>query len=285
MLNNPRTVAIVTTVLCVASLFWLLSTQKVNSSLQSTLKDEKLRSEALLSEKLLLMKDVAKIKDQLASLRGINAGLDEVVKASEAKVAAREQELGKLRAQNASLAKLRKQREELLGLQRDLERELASVRSLLMAAESENYARSQTIARLQEQNRLLTEDLNRAVNASLDRFQMQTVKGRKERLTVRARKTDKLMAAFDVPASLTNVTFRIIDKDGNALGPTDGTIASRFTPSEQNVVASAHQGHLVDAVQKVEMEYLPKKKLRSGVYTVEILNDNLYVGSANVKLR
>lgn len=285
MLQNPRTVAIATTVLCIASLFWLLSTQKVNSSLQSTLEQEKLRSEALLSEKLLLEKDVAKVKDQLAGLRGINAELDEVVKVAEAKFAAREQELAKLRKQNASLYQLRKQREELLRLQSDLERELLTVRSSLTAMENQNQALSQTIAQLQEQNSLLTRDLNRAMIASLDRFQVQTVKGKKERLTVRARKTDKLIAAFEVPASLRNLTFRITDQEGKALTSAEGTIVSRLIPSAHNLVASADDGQLVDTVQKVEMEYLPRKKLQSGVYTVEILNDNLYVGSVNVKLR
>jgi len=285
MLKNPRTVAIATTVLCIASLLWLVSAQKVNSSLQSTLEQEKLRSEALLSEKLLLEKDVAKVKDHLTSLRGINAGLDEVVKAAEAKLAAREQELGKLRKQNASVPQLRKQREELMKMQHDLEQELLAVRSTLTAMQHENHALSQTIAQLQEQNSMLNRDLNRAMIASLDRFQIQTVKGKKERLTVRARKTDKLIAAFEVPASLTNLTFRIIDEEGKALSSNQGTIVSRLIPSEKNLVASTQEGQLVDAVQKVEMEYLPKKRLQSGVYTVEILNDNLYVGSVNVKLR
>lgn len=283
-LNNPRTIAIATTVLCVASLFWLLSTQRVNSSLQSTLEQEKLRSEALLSEKLLLEKDIEKAKSQLSSLRGINEELDQVVRTTEAKFAARELELKKLKKQNASLEDLRKQRQALLKIQSDLERELASVRSAFSGLESENQILSQKLAQLQEQNGILMNDLNRAVLASMDRTQVQTVKGRKERLTVRARKTDKLIASFDVPGSFRNISFRVLDGNGKLMTDKEGTIVSHTVPSANNAVASA-ENYSVESVQKVHMEYLPKVKLRSGVYTVEILNDNLYVGSVNVKLR
>ena len=38
-------------------------------------------------------------------------------------------------------------------------------------------------------------------------------------------------------------------------------------------------------LQKVEMIFIPKEKLKTGVYMVEILNANLYVGSLKVKLK
>lgn len=283
-LNNPRTIAIATTVLCVASLFWLLSTQRVNNSLQSTLEKEKLRSEALLSEKLLLEKDIEKAKDQLSSLRGINHELDQLAKKTEAKFAVREQEMQKLKKQNASLADLKKQRQELLNIQRELERELAGMQRAFAELQGQNQVLSQTVAHLQEQNRMLTSDLNRAVFASMDRLQVQTVKGRKERLTVRARKTDKLIANFEVPGSFRNISFRVLDGQGKVLTAKEGTIVSQVVSPENNLVAST-ENYAVESTQKIQMEYMPKVKLQSGVYTVEILNDNLYVGSVNVKLR
>ena len=272
------------TALCITSLIWLMSTRSVNSSLQSGLEKERLKSEALLSEKLLIEKDLEKVKTQLASLRGINGDLDELVKATEAKLAARDLELGKLKKRDATIADLKKQRQELLHLQIELENELVSARTSLAEMVNQNEVLSQTIAQLRDQNRILANDLNRAMVASLDRMQVEAVKGKKERLTVKARKANKLIASFKVPASLQNISFRIIDPKGDMLGEKQGTIASRVTALEDNVLAST-DNQTVEALQVVRMEYLPKQKLQPGVYTVEILNDQLYVGSLNVKLR
>lgn len=284
LFKNSKTLALVATALCITSLIWLMSTQRVNTSLQSGLEKEKLKSEALLSEKLLIEKDLEKLKTQLASLRGINGDLDELVKATEARLAARDLELGKLNKRDATAADLKKQRQELLRLQMELENELVSARASLAEMVNQNEALSQTIAQLQDQNRILANDLNRAMVASLDRMQVEAVKGKKERLTVKARKASKLIASFKVPASLQNISFRIIDPKGAKLGEKQGIIASHVTRLEDNVLASTGN-QTVEALQVVRMEYVPKQRLQPGVYTVEILNDQLYVGSLNVKLR
>jgi myosin heavy subunit len=285
IVKNPKAVATIATVLCVASLFWLVTTQRVNHSLETDLEHEKLRSEALLSEKLLLEKDIEKMKTQLSGLKGLNGDLDILVRNTEAKFAEQEAEMKKLRSANASLALVRKQREQLLSIQQELERELQAMRGSLSELERENQTLSSTIAQLQDQNQLLMADLNRAMIASIDHSQVQAVKGRKDRLTVRARKTNKLIADFEVPGSLRNISYRILDPKGNPLTEKQGVIVSHATPSGDHVLASAGDGTLGNGLQKVRMEYLPKVKLQSGVYTVEILNDNLYVGSMNVKLR
>ena len=283
--RNPKAIAIAATALCMASLLWLMSTQSVNRALEINLQNEKLRSEALLSEKLLLEKDMEKMRTQLTSLRGINNDLDEVVRKTEMRMTSQGSELAKLKKQNASLAQIRKQREDLLVLQTNLQNELAALRASYADLEVTNAALSNTIAQLQEQNRLLSQDLNQAMFASMDRTQVEAVKGKKEKLTVRARKTQKLIANFDVPASLRNISFRITDQQGKVFADKHGVIVSRTSVSDANVLASTGEGPAGSGLQKVQMEYIPKQKLQSGVYTVEILNDNLYVGSLNVKLR
>ena len=283
-LKNPKAIAVMATVACIASLLWLMSIKSVNSSLESGLEREKLRSESLLSEKLLLEKDLEKLKTQLASLRGINSELDALVTATEGKLVARDLELRRLKKQDATLASLRKERQELLRLQTQLENELLSAHTSLADMMSQNEHLSQTVAQLQEQNRMLANDLNRVSVAALDRLQVEAVKGKKERLTVRARRASKLIASFKVPASMQNISFRIIAPKGEILGEKQGIIASRITPLQDNAMASANN-QTIDGLQEVRMEYLPKQRLQSGVYTVEILNDQLYVGSLNVKLR
>jgi hypothetical protein len=266
-------------------MFWLAATKSVNSSLESNLEHEKLRSEALLSEKLLLEKDLEKMRNQLISLKGVNSDLDVRVNDLEMRYLERESELIKLRKQNASLADIKRQRDLVQKLQEELETELLSARNLIADLESQNQSYENVIARLQEQNSALVRDLNRAMFASIDHPQVQAVRGKKEKLTVRARKTNKLIADFEVPASLTNISYRILDPKGILMTDKHGVVASHVAPNERNILASASHEKVGDGLQKVRMEYLPKVKLESGVYTVEILNDNLYVGSLNVKLR
>lgn len=283
--RNPKAIALATTVLCMASLVWLMSTLRVNNTLETNLQNAKLKGEALLSEKLLLEKDIEKMRGQLSSLKGINTDLDNLVSQTEARMSSQESELRKLKKQNSSLTQVRKQREELLQLKTDLEGQLLALRASYADMENTNMVLSNTIAQLQEQNRLLTRDLNNAMFATMDHTQVQAVKGKKERLTVKAKRTHKLVADFQIPASLRNVSFRILDQNGNVLTDKQGMIVSKTDVSDENVVASIGDNGAGNGQQKVHMEYIPKQRMRSGTYTVEILNDNLYVGSLNVKLR
>lgn len=283
-LNNAKAIAVVTTALFVGSLFWLMNTKRMNSSLETGLQQEKLKSEKLLSERLQLEKDIETFRDQLLSLKETNLELGNTVSSATAKLQKQEADYQRMKRENLSLAQIRKQKQDLVAIKSQLENELQMLRTSYATLEEKNNELNNTVASLQERNMILTNDLNRAVFASVDQSQIQAVKGKNERLTVRARKAKKLIANFEIPANMKNLTFRIIDSKGNALTPKDGTIASNITPSENSYTASSDAAVVGNKLQQVEMTYIPKEKLKTGVYTVEILNDNLYVGSLKVKL-
>lgn len=283
-LKSSKAVAVVTTVLFVGSVMWLMNTKSVNSSLEAGMKEQQLRSEALLSEKLLLEKDMEKFKDQLAKLRGENASLDDLAKKAMARLKEQESGYDRMKRENASLAQVRKQRQELEALKNQLQNELTSLRASYAALEAKNNELNNTIVALQERNKTLTDDLNRAMFATVDQTQIQAVKGKAEKLTVKARRTKKLIASLEVPANLKNLSFRIADSNGNVLKPEQGTLAFTAVPSDNNITASSDPGVEGNKLQRVELVYLPKQKLKTGVYTVEVLNENLYVGSLKVRL-
>jgi uncharacterized protein YhaN len=285
MMKSSKAIAVVTTALFMVSLFWLLNTKRINSSLETGLQSEKLKSESLLSEKLFLERDIQKMKDQLFTIKGENVQLNQVLESASEKLKAQEAEYNRMKKNNASLTQIRKQRQELLALQSQLENELQSLRASYTELEAKNNDLNNTLAFLQERNQMLTDDLNRAMFAAVDHSHVQALKGKKERLTVRARKTSKLIANFEVPGNLKKLSFRVIDPQGNALSAKDGTITSTTSPSDESYTASTDSEAEGKKLQKVEMVYAAKAKLKSGLYTVEILNENLYVGSLNVKLR
>lgn len=269
----------------VASLVWLMNTRSVNGSLEAGLQNEKLKSESLLSEKLLLEKDLQRIREQLTTLEGKNSDLDNLVKSTSEKLNRQEADYLRMKRENQSLSQIKKQRQELIALQSQLENELQALKESYAQLESRNSELNMTIASLQERNKVLSDDLNRAMFASLDQSQIQAVKGKSERLTVKASRAKKLIATCEVPANLKQLSFRILDAKGAALTQDDGAIASTILPSEKNYIASADDNSAGNKLQKVEMTFVPKKKLKTGVYTVEILNENLYVGSLKVKLK
>lgn len=283
IIKSSKAVALVTTALFVASLFWLMNTKRVNSSLEAGLNDEKLKSEQLLSEKLLLEKDIDKMKGQLVSLKETNLDLNDAINKATARLQAQEADYKRMKRENASLAQIKEQRKALTALQSQLENELLAARNANVELEEKNKELTNSVAMLQEKNRILGNDLNRALFSAVDHSMVQAVK-KSQRLTVKAKRTKKLMAHFEVPSGLKTLSFRITDDRGKVMTEKDGTIVSTITPSEQNVTASTDDNQSINALQKVEMTFVPKARLKSGVYTVEILNDNLYVGSMKLKL-
>jgi myosin heavy subunit len=279
-----KTIAMATTGLFVASLFWLINTKRINNSLEAGLQKQMLKSEELLSEKLLLEKDIQRFNEQLFALKEENLEFDNLVKSTEAKLKSQESSYNRMKRENMSLAQVKKQRQELIALQSQLENEITALKSSYTRLQEQNQDLNNTVTALQERNKILNDDLNKAMFAAVDQSQIHALKGRNERLTVRAKRTKKLVANFEVPASLKNLSFRIVDPKGNALTANHGTIASTSMPSENNITASSGSDVPGNKLQKIEMVYLPKEKLKTGVYTVEILNENLYVGSLKVKL-
>lgn len=284
--NSPKVIALTLTALLFASMIWLMNEKRLNSLLEEGLGKEKLKSESLLSEKLLLEKDIVKFKAQLSSLTGQNQELDKILKQTSLKLEAKEAEFSRVNKENASLQKIKKQQNELLAIRKDLDVQIENLKATLQGLQAENNTLNNKVAYLEQRNKLLNDELHKAMLASVDHAQTDALQGKSERLTVKAKRTNKLVANFEVPAELNNLSFRVVSPSGSALSPKDGTIASRVVSVSDNMVASsATTSNLNTKVKQVEMVYIPSKKLTAGTYKIEILNDNLYVGSLQVKLR
>lgn len=284
-LTNPKLIAAITTAVCVASLVWLMNTNHVNDSLHTGLRDEKLKNEKLLSEKLLLERDIHRANDQLNVLKAENGSLDGKVRAAEQRLREQEAAYHELKKkQNASLASVKKHRDELALLNRDLESQVRQLQTANASLLTENAQLQHTVASLQEKNRLLVNDLHLAMQSVMDHTEVHAVKKRQERLTVKAGRTKKLVATFEVPASLKNLKYRLVDPGGAILSHDHGTFASRVVSSSE-LTASTEAMSRGANPQVVEVIFSPAKKLKPGLYKLEILNDDLYVGSMKVTLQ
>ena len=95
--TNSTAISIALTALLVGSLFWLMATKRVNSSLETGLQEQKLKSETLLSEKLLLEKDMQKMKDHLSRVTGESDEMRELMKSTSAKLETQELEYNRMK--------------------------------------------------------------------------------------------------------------------------------------------------------------------------------------------
>lgn len=283
--KNTKVAAAVVITLLVISLVGMVMLYNSNGELQGNLNTEKLKGESILSQKLMLEKDLAKFKSQIESLNGTNSKLDRELALTSARLAAKEAEFKKVQNESMSLKQLKKQHMELLALQKEWENSMASMKDKLQSLENEKNDMSKAIASLEERNKILSDDLLKSQLAFLDYSQLETLK-KNNKLTASSRNTKKLKATFEVPSNLKEISFKITDPSGKVLTEKEGTIASRIVTDTKNYTASAASyAETAKNLKQMEMIYLTNNKLKPGTYKIQVLSENLYVSSMQVRLK
>jgi hypothetical protein len=251
-----------------------------NASLKKHLQNEQIKSESLLSEKLLLDKTIVALKADLNNLKGRNTHLDKVIADITGKLTRKESEVQQLIAQKSSTAELKKKITELENLKSQLNEELA-----VLYLKTNRLNDEKDI--LQKEN----EQLN-ATNALLkslvaDNYRIEAVKGKKEKLTSIARRTDKLMVSFDLPDNCGDaVTFKIITPEGLELSSTDhNSMSMVIHDNSLNYLTSTDENTLTFNTKRVEMVYKPETKLIKGIYRFNVYNEGNYLGSTQLRLK
>lgn len=286
MIQNPKIIAGTVTFLLAIALVGLISFYETNQSLEAGLNGEKLKSERILSEKLSLEKEITKLKQSISSLQGKNADLDKMLVSTISKVAAKERELSMISRENASLKQYKQQYADIQKIKNDLEAQVLALNNALTASNKEKELLNRMVAELQVKNKTLSDELVQIQIASLDDVRVEAFK--KSRLTVSAKKTQKLDVNFMIPAnySTENLQFKISDPSGRVLSATDGMIAYVETQDAPILTADASNMLYLKQTKQVKMEYRPKKKLKGGIYKIEVSNaDNKYMGSLQVRLK
>lgn len=138
---------------------------------------------------------------------------------------------------------------------------------------------------LERTNAGLRADMERmaADQAMLDQSLTQAFKGKRERTTVMAKKTRKLQLSMVLPPSTSKkATYVITTPDGQRVDGSDPAVSVVATPSEG--LASVGQGGDSGA-EEVKLAYAPKKRLKAGLYRIEVRADGRSLGSTFIALR
>ncbi|UXP32486.1 hypothetical protein N6H18_00660 [Reichenbachiella agarivorans] len=294
-IRKESAIAVVATILLFMSLIGVVMYKSSNASLKSDLDTERLKSESLLSEKLSINKEIHKLKGEMSSLMGKNTELDKFLNSANKTLASKESEIKALKKENLTVKSLQKQLAEIKGIKKDLEKQIAAL-NMNMEEMARNNRKTEelnnTIANLQSENAILDENTKLLSALVAQNFRVESLKGKKERLTVNSKATRKLMVGFDVPQNVTeDVSFKITTPEGKLLNSNDKSISYRVIEDKDSMMENDFYVSLspsigdFDVSKRIEMSYKPKEKLSSGIYKIDIYNRDLKLGSCQIRLK
>lgn len=259
-----------------------------NSGLKNQLADEKLKSEMLLSAKLSLDKSVTKMTKDMYDLKGKNSQLDKKIIEANEKILQKNNHIEKLLAENASAKAIGQKNKELEILIQQLNKDITNLNNSLATAKSDYLNLSEKLASSEKAKSDLSSD-NSVLKAMIsDNYRTEALRGKKDKLTVNARRTNKLQLSFDLPGyNEKDVYFRIITPDGKEYSSeTDNAITINIKENGDGLLASSNPKEFGGyGTKRVEMTFKPKEKLQDGIYQFNMYNEGRFIGSTLLRLK
>lgn len=284
---NNRTLTYVGAVIIALLLISTVLAIVSNSRKKRDLNAEKLRTEALLSEKTAVDKELENLKNDFSILRDKADASEKLLAAAESEISEKERRISSLSRANSSLNKDKKELEELRLVKADLDKEYADLKSNHEKLVSRSNELENSLAALESQKSDLVQKLQMVETFNTDNFQVYGSRGKNDNLTFRACRTKKLNVDFEVPQNLTEtISFKITTPSGTVITPDDKALAWTVSQAPRNYTASlsAVTGEFEQSRQ-VSLTYAPKEKLASGEYKIQIICKEKNIGNCRVRLK
>lgn len=281
--QSSKIVAAITTLLLIASVIYITGLLGRNARLSDDVKSRKLDKEIMLSEKLLLEKELAKLHTEQLTLHDSVGYLNHRLGEAAGNLQAKETQIRSLQTAHKPLDDMRRRQKELAEVKHMLEQKLAYYKMTLDNIQNENEDALRTITLLRGQNRSLIAELSAAHMLSVNSVLVQVL-NRRDGLTIRSRNAKRLSVVADIASTIDSPVFKITGPQGNVLSADDGTLATRVVSgSTPSLFASTRKNgdvlSLLPESKRVEMVFSPAQRFESGIYTIDVLNDGLVIGS------
>lgn len=248
----------------------------------------RLAKEELIGEKLQLEKQLAELERKHADTKGQAKDAEQRILDLEQRLAQvqRSARPGAATAQSGATGNSGRMKRDLadaLDAQDRLRRELGAAqdgqRSLQEQLNMLRADRDALAARLGQQQQGAQMVNNAAVDA---------LRGRRQHLTVRARRTNEIRMAFDLPEHIaSNASFQIISPSGKTFE--GGGAALSVMPGQEHDDALAARFMLAGGGQerasRVHLHFRPEKRLEAGTYRIDIRSGELYLNTVMLNLR
>lgn len=256
---------------------------RAKQELKKDMDKERLHAESLLSEKLLLEKEMVDFRNQLNALSGQNRSLDEMLNSSKQQLEEKESRVNALLKENGKAKDLQKELNELRQMRNEMEQQVRRLLTNLAEMQSENDRLNSAVTALQDENdHLKAESLK---NSLTDNYRVEALKKKKMRLTAAAKQANALIASFTLATDdASSIEFKITTPAGEVIAGKEQGI-SFIALDESSLMANLESKASIDITKRVEMTYKPDKKLVPGIYKIGLYNGGDYLGSCQVKLR
>lgn len=261
-----------------------------NSLLTEDFKAEKVRTESLAAEKASLKGEMDKLKRELASFTTTNKALEKAIKEAQYKVVAKEAEIARMSKENAaSIHKLRKENEAVKNIRQELLAQLEGMKKNNAQLEAEVAELNGTIAALRKENETLYARASEKPLMAYN-FRVETVKKRKDKISVKAKKIKKVNISFDVNSSKALAGDLYIKLSTENAGDMEGETLLAFEEIEEPTSDALWAGTetvliSTDEYKRYTVAFDPKDKMQEGVYFLRVYSGNNYLGSSQFKLR
>lgn len=292
-ISKAKVFAATATLLVGVSTVFVIALYDANGSLKSMLNDAKINNEQLLSEKLNVEKELNGTMQSLDLLKGQNDVLDNKILNLQSELSKKQAELNRLSYNHNKTKSLENDLAEVTRIKNELQKQLADfnlqiagMENDLKKLQNENSGLHSDLTHLQKENAELHSNIALMRSIAADNFMVENLKGSKNRLTVKANKTNRMQVSFVLPADeYSTLTFNITSPDGTQV---NSKTDKRISMSVQQAEIYASNGMHAEAFSKnqlVQMFYEPDKKLKAGTYRVEVFNNDIFIGSCKVRLK
>jgi len=288
-MNLKKVALVLLAVVALISILFFTTSYNKQNELRRVADNERLKSEAMLAEKLMTQKDLDKAMNDLADLNQKRSQLEQEINDLNQKINSRDASIRNLRKENEQLESLKKNLAEMISKSEKMKNEMDYMAEKIDNLTNDKQNLENTISSLKKENSEMADNIKTMQDLNANNYLIEALKGRKGKLTVNARRTNKIQFAFDVPEiSNSRLHFNIITPEGKTIDSRKDkqalvTVASSET---DNPIASLKGGDGNSSKQKrVTFSYKPDKKLKSGIYSIEIFNNDVYLGTSQIKLR
>lgn len=292
-IEKTKWIAGLATVLLLSSMVVSANYHIKNKSLKKQKEIEQLNSEKLLSEKLQLDKEIENLQKEIVKHIGKNADLDKFLKEANQKLANQEVKIHKLVQDNSQVKSLRKQLEEVNALKSEIQKQVTACTERIVYLQNENEDLQNSLNMLRAENSSLSYDLKMSKELQAMNFRVDVTKGRKDKLTVKARTAEKMSVSFEVSSTFfqTNpeqMLYLVISDPQNKIVRAADQVPVTFSlkESNNNIMASYAKKMTRNSNSgRYHFTIEPESRLQEGIYQIEVFTAERFIGSVEVRLR
>jgi predicted nucleic acid-binding Zn-ribbon protein len=252
----------------------------VRSELEAGLENEHATNSKLQAEVQLGTQRQTELAQLLAKDQALLSEQEDQRVAAEQRAFALEQRVAATTAAQASAAKWRKEAEAASAERDRLSQQLAQAQTSISQLASEKLALEESSAALRAEMERLAMD-----KAAVDKSMTQAFRGKHEKLTVLAKKTRKLQLSMVLPPKMAEqASYTITGPDGKVIKGDDRAVHVSSTREPGAMLASGGKGATL-GMDQVKLVYVPEKRLKAGVYKIEVKAGERALGSTFIALR